>query len=966
MAQIGHLDWTGQAALNLARHLGIQALDYDGWDLRNRVGRTIADHPFTTLSAVLGVNGRVDPTVLELLPARARNILNRFAADRGIPLVLLELEDVCVRDLLDFRQTGMQTIADIALALHSSPAASSERPQQSEFHDESSGPWERLLSRIEMDPHLETREKRVRIGTAVLNRLPDTPLREMFQLPSLPVPIDNLPLFQRSRTAIDDWRKEGEADPDDDLLSLTPAEIAGLRAAGIATVGDICLALAAVKGDGPPAYSKVPRAEDPATNGRPSELAVRDTSESLLNYLGIDPTLDMREKRSQVGSMIIRRHPRTPLKALFPEPPRFIRVTHLPLFQRSRSALESWMTEGNHEGSIDELLMLTPENITRMRGAGVATVGDICLALDVLGKHMELEPGPDAETPLSGSARSGFGLVREAVKRLSERERLVYAFRRVRRDKKSTLEQIGKEFGCSRERVRQVEQKIRSTLATSVLLARPLLQPPSDEILGWNLGGERLGFPPRPIPSWDEVDETSIDEIAQHAILEGLGLRESSGYIAAAETWTSLQKTLENLRESEGMTLPMVRRKLESVIDPLDSEFLAALLLRAGLQIDDTGTIVGKPRTQQDAILHIFAQEGRPLTRDEVIQRSGLSQNQIRGILQRKGVFGWVGKGIFAPTSWGMPVYEGTEKALRDVIEEQGGAALIADVIHEVVKRFGCTEVSCKMYLSSSPLFQRQGEIVSLARDDQPINPGNPARQRRVYSDLQGGLVWAIDIDADALRGSGRGIPPSIAAALGASKLQETMLEAPGGRVTIKRSGIGLQLSSVRRMVDTFEGEEDDRILLRVRGIDDYRWDFVRRSGPGGSALALRMIGQAAEEPWPATVSKACWQEDGTLWRETLWDRNEKALLDVLEIPEEDPRGNVLNLDVLEHLLTYYEIKRADVARNAGLPSYVFNEDAGNRLAQLTSVETTLVVRSLAHLTTENQDSLQETLFGSA
>jgi hypothetical protein len=246
---------------------------------------------------------------------------------------------------------------------------------------------------------------------------------------------------------------------------------------------------------------------------------------------------------------------------------------------------------------------------------------------------------------------------------------------------------------------------------------------------------------------------------------------------------------------------------------------------------------------------------------------------------------------------------------------------------------------------------------------DQKIEPGNPARQRRVYSDLRGGLIWAIDVDEDLLRGSGRGVPASIAASLGATRFSEIFVEAPGGPLRIKRSGIGIQMSSMRKTGQALSAEQGDRFLLSLPLGGDYRWDLVRRRRDERLECCLAMVGRRLSNDWPRVLARVCWQNDDSLWQETLWDRSETALLELLDLPIVDPRETILNIGRLNDLLIEHAITRAEVSRQAQLPVYVFNEDAGEGLARLTSVETTLVLRALKELTEHTDDDLHSTLF---
>jgi hypothetical protein len=831
------LDWSSEDAVNLGRRLGIKG-NGGGPSLRDDIARLLVDElRDDPLSAIAGADHPIDSRVVALLPGRSRNLLRRLAAAHDLSLDELPLGRFRASELLEYRQVGPQTVADIILAAHM-------------LRDSPSTKHEDVTTQVE--------------------------------------------------------------------------------------------------------------AETPTQHPE-------DTTRSLTERLAVPPGLDPKEMRYRVGTAVLNVYPLTRLSQLFPDVPRDVPVSLLPVFQRSKTVLAAWSRAKRIEATVEDLLTLTPGDVADFQSAGVATVGDICLALDVLDDSLMQNVVVAEQPPQIHTAIEAFEAIREVVQSLPEREVRIYALRHVRRRQRPTLEDIGREIDCTRERVRQIESKVHSKLSDAMSHVTELFDwSIPNGVVGWPTAVDALGFPPRPVPDWDAADETSHDEITQQVVLSRLHLEERSGYVAAKEAWLQLQETLSTVKEANGITIGMIRRRLESLVQPLDSEFLASLLTDSGLTLGSDGTIETKPKTQQEVVLRFFERAGQPLTRKQVIDGTGLAEGQVRGLLQRRGVFSWVGKGIFAPSSWGLPLYEGTEAALKEALKARGGTAPMAELTQEVVKRFGCTAVSCKTYLMSSVLFERQGGMVSLATGaDRQIEPGNPARQRRVYSDLADGLVWSIDVDEDFLRGSGRGVPASVAAHLGATRFGETMLEAPGGALRIKRSGVGIQLSSMRKVGEACSAQPGDRFLLRLPVGADHRWDLVRRNETNPTECCLAMVGQPFSDPWTEVLAQACWQRDTSLWQETLWDRGETALLSLLELPLTDPRGTILDIAQLDQLLLQHGITRADVSRQADLPVYVFNEDAGEGLAKLTSVETTRVLRALEQLVDQSAGELHHALFRS-
>ena len=95
-----------------------------------------------------------------------------------------------------------------------------------------------------------------------------------------------------------------------------------------------------------------------------------------------------------------------------------------------------------------------------------------------------IDTSPNQETVLGDREERtvGLSLMREALKTLTPRERAVIEQRRLSEEPK-TLEEIGVEFGISRERVRQIENKAFDKLQKAVVTASQALDAASSRAL---------------------------------------------------------------------------------------------------------------------------------------------------------------------------------------------------------------------------------------------------------------------------------------------------------------------------------------------------------------------------------------------------------------------------------------------------------------------------------------------------
>jgi hypothetical protein len=433
----------------------------------------------------------------------------------------------------------------------------------------------------------------------------------------------------------------------------------------------------------------------------------------------------------------------------------------------------------------------------------------------------------------------------------------------------------------------------------------------------------------------------------------------NGGYVATRKTWALFRSDLETLTSLEGPTLRLIRRRVERDIDPIDPSGLADLLTSLGIRISPSGD--NSRLNNYDRVAAVFLSAGKPLSKSAIAHQSGLTIRQVDSVLNRKESFVWVGLRRFAPVSWGLPPYDGTENALEAEIVLRGGAAQVSDILQSVVDKFGCTRVSCMMYLSMSPRFQLDGDIVRLRTEPMASTRGDAARQKFLYDDQRGGLVWAVDIDADLLRGSGRNVPRSVAAILGLTTDARIELHLPGGAVSIEHTGTQIAASSFRKCAEAMSAAMGDRILLLFRPAGAYQTSIVRPRGRG-LHWALACVGSATNGD-TGNLALACWEPDRSLFREALWDRQERLILHLLGLPIEDPRAARISLESFRALLPD-GVSQRSFEDGAGIGRGSLSSDERNGFARLNSRKRTLLVRYLVELTGIPAPKLSRDLFG--
>lgn len=541
----------------------------------------------------------------------------------------------------------------------------------------------------------------------------------------------------------------------------------------------------------------------------------------------------------------------------------------------------------------------------------------------------------------------------------------VYAERVLKGSRRPTLEIVGSTVGKTRERVRQIQQRAETQMATalaaeaSVLRTEldPKLQPVGDLV-------SALLADPGTLDKVEQEDPSDPSSAALLCLLAVSGFRAQDGLVGAAESWAALDAVRERLAGAQRLPLSTVRRQLSEVLRDVEPRRLAQLLDAAGLEVTADGWVERRAANLRGSLDQVFEREGRPLSKEDLIELSGLSEMQVRGLLGRSAAYMVVRKGAFAPVSWGMPAYPGTSNALRLALEKRGGQAAIDDLVREVVDAWGCTRNSCLIYLQS-PEFARTGSKVTLVQPtERQLTEGNPARQRNVYSDLNNGLVWAVDVDRDVLRGSGRQVPRSVAVALGLNGRLSVEVEAPGGVLTVRWGRVTPAIGSLRRLAAALQAKMGDRLLIRLPQAGNLRFDLAPRSSDPRDATRFVGLPRSDDlERAGALLAMACWEPDTVIWREVLWDRNEDEILALLGLPEEDPRPRNLNLIRFDHALTDCGWTRKDVIRTGGIAPQTFTSSDGGRTVRLTSRTLTKVARLMSRRLALSEEAVLAALF---
>jgi hypothetical protein len=463
-------------------------------------------------------------------------------------------------------------------------------------------------------------------------------------------------------------------------------------------------------------------------------------------------------------------------------------------------------------------------------GEHAATTLAELLALAEVSKPQEVE---DAWTRLLTQPLSVFAAGRlhdfsvperleELLQTFDERETLILQHRIVVPGRRlSTLDELGTRIGVTRERIRQIEQRVVKLLMRS-----------SNGPIGrraFSLGA-RLGSA---VPLGSVQLETSLRwatrdfhasklDLARSVLLFLAGpYKEDKEWLLRVPDEVRLQGTLALLLESVDKDNILVPEEIERILN--DAAILETLheqwMDRLGVFRQTTYGLLRWDGSTSDKLYRLLRLRGVPSTIEELLAQAGqeMAPQHIRSRLMADPRFVRINlQGELALTEWGFDEYTGIADEIVEELERRGGSANVSDLVLLLVDRFGVSENSVRSYVQT-PRFRVEGGMVRLRGPHELYEVvASIAETRGCFQLSPARVAWLLTVDADVLRGSGRSLPAAIAAFLGVR---------PGGE---RRLHLALQSQSTRTTVPV-------------------KWSLTSTGGPSiGSLRSLATFTKAA------------------------------------------------------------------------------------------------------------------------
>ncbi|GGL03190.1 hypothetical protein Sme01_19040 [Sphaerisporangium melleum] len=562
------------------------------------------------------------------------------------------------------------------------------------------------------------------------------------------------------------------------------------------------------------------------------------------------------------------------------------RPDHRDVRPRCGSIRSVGVLNANGLATVSHLAPLSVQDLWDLQGSGLDVVQDILQALIVTvtegigttDDEVVVEADVDPDTTLAD-------LLELWVSQLDDRQLATFRHRVVSRDQ--TLDDLGKEFGVSRERIRQVEQRVVEDFeawreSTAVQWRLKALETEVRAAVPTLIG---LAALTQRFPQLREELRFIGPRLG-----DVVGVLFPSLYVE--EEWVAT-RPLPDLRDET------VRAAAEANLDTfrdqisLHGEEWARWLDSCGLR--SVGSlVVRKTASQPELAVAVLRQAGHPMRTEEIAELLGLDAiRSLRNRLLDDERIARVGPNSFGLPEWQLETYEGIRDEIVQRIERAGGRAWLPAVVDELVEQFGVSPRSVRAYATRKEFVRTDGWI-SLAGQGSaaPGRPrtamATPAETRRCF--LYKGLWWfRVDVRKDLLRGSGLTAPVGVMTLFQVAEGAERVLSALGQDIRFSWTAAQPQIGSLRPIASRLDAKEGDVLWLTPTGGGAVRVRLVRGWKKGEDdevAIRTGVPRGLTGEDLRVAVAGALMLPEETSWETlvtTLRSRGDLELAEVVE-----------------------------------------------------------------------------------
>jgi hypothetical protein len=409
-------------------------------------------------------------------------------------------------------------------------------------------------------------------------------------------------------------------------------------------------------------------------------------------------------------------------------------------------------------------------------------------------------------------------------------------------DDPQTLDQLGRKYDLTRERMRQIEGKARGTvmsliseegpLAMAAAMARELIGtilPLEDLLAVMPALGRQVDGVGQPV--WRVLDR--LDDAYEI----------EDGWCVVPTMKAALELTRTQLAERTNQYGVARLDELE-LVGSREAEqrpaLTAAWLAHCGYVISGE-CVLTRTSSVGDYAAAVLFLEGSPLRAQEIVDRFVFdrSARSLGYALGEDARFDRVDRDQWALKEWGMEAYSGIRSMIRELVARSGGRARLEDIVEYITGRYSVSASSVVAYAASAPFTTRQG-IVEIGGERGARK--SPRRTRRLFR-RAGGWAYRVRISTEHLRGSGFVAPVAVATILGLAEGQTLQLDSPLGPQAVFWTGTQPSFGTIRRFLMEHDVAAGTEVFLILGDDGSFGFELARESVGDPLADALSLIG---------------------------------------------------------------------------------------------------------------------------
>ncbi|MCY3820255.1 MAG: hypothetical protein OXH52_12965 [Gammaproteobacteria bacterium] len=414
--------------------------------------------------------------------------------------------------------------------------------------------------------------------------------------------------------------------------------------------------------------------------------------------------------------------------------------------------------------------------------------------------------------------------LRETLNGFSPRQLAVIEARLVR-SPPATLEQVARQFGVTRERVRQIqkrlEPKIDAALGEELQIIASTLQERLEPVVAADALEQRI----------DLISHDASETVAalfRDALIRAMGFTLNGGLYTNDHAEQAIRDVRRRARElADDVGLVQERDIVSSLPGEKWQRFWPWLRRRSGLHgFYGSLALRDSAKARAKAALLFL---GRPATRDEIGAVCGRERNRVGANLSNIPSVVKADRDRWGLRDWIDDEYDGIVGEIVQRIEEDGGVTTTERLLTEIPARFNVSPQSVRAYMQTPRFDVRDGSIRLASPASIRLRNLDDVIDGR---DEGGAPFWTFVVETRYFQGySVVGVPPEFAKALGCE---------PDSGVDIRIENLSdCRALSLRWRLATLTGASLGYVAEPLRRLDLQTGDRARVTIAGPRSVRL-------------------------------------------------------------------------------------------------------------------------------